>query len=267
MTTPHLHMTVSGGGPPVVLLHGFLASNQYWHECIRLLSENFTVYAPDLLGFGDSPKPRRARYDYAQHLEALQLSLRTVGPSGPFTLIGHSMGALLAARYTVTFPHMVERLILFNPPLLKDSNEATRTYKTTNVIYRLGLTAGLHRIVWPAYRVAAYTNMLNSTAQEQTRPFDDYLFKHTAASRYRSFRRIIIQNTILADLSQTAIPTLLVNGNQDRPIYQRNAIALDHTGNITVTTVSGDHHVPLRQPGKTVGLITDFTLPAVSFRK
>jgi len=45
---------VTGGGPPVVLVHGWLSSSRIWDQLAGRLAQRFTVYTLDLSGFGDS---------------------------------------------------------------------------------------------------------------------------------------------------------------------------------------------------------------------
>src|SRR5918911_2770847 len=48
---------VTGGGPPVVLVHGWLTSGRIWEQLAGRLAQRFTVYTLDLSGFGESDKP------------------------------------------------------------------------------------------------------------------------------------------------------------------------------------------------------------------
>ena len=48
---------VIGGGPPVVLVHGWLSSSRIWEPLATRLAQRFTVYSLDLVGFGESDKP------------------------------------------------------------------------------------------------------------------------------------------------------------------------------------------------------------------
>ena len=47
----------AGGGPPLLLLHGFPQTNYMWHKVAPRLARHFTVVAADLRGYGDSGKP------------------------------------------------------------------------------------------------------------------------------------------------------------------------------------------------------------------
>lgn len=53
-----MHYVTAGQGEPLLLIHGTPKTHYYWYKLIPLLSEHFTVIAPDLRGFGDTDKPK-----------------------------------------------------------------------------------------------------------------------------------------------------------------------------------------------------------------
>lgn len=258
MSTPPLHYrTYGSGAQTIVLLHGFLASGRYWQDCATSLSQHYTVVAVDLLGFGASPKPRRNPYGYAQHISAIRHTLQAAGVQRPYVLAGHSMGALLALRLAALYPQYVRMLMLFNPPLLANAGEARQTYHGDSLVYRLGLTAVVHRLVWPLYRFGTHARLLGSSLSQETEPFKEYLFQHTAVSRYRSFNQLIVHSRALQDLADLHRPALIVHGSHDRAVYRRNAAGLTGSAHVSSIVVPGDHHLPLRQPEMCAELISD----------
>jgi len=105
-----------GSGPPLVLLHGVGSSARCWGDLLPL-ADYYRVLAPDLLGFGRSPQPRGATYSPDEHLAAVHATL-AARAGGPFALIGHSMGSVLALHYAARFPADVRCLVLIALPLL-----------------------------------------------------------------------------------------------------------------------------------------------------
>ena len=74
------------------------------------LAQRFTVIAPDLLGHGESDKPR-ADYSLAAFANGMR-DLLAVLAIERVTLVGHSLGGGIAAQFSYQYPHMVERLVL-----------------------------------------------------------------------------------------------------------------------------------------------------------
>jgi pimeloyl-ACP methyl ester carboxylesterase len=106
-------------GKAVLLLHGKNFFGAYWEETIRFLSRNgFRVIVPDQIGFGKSSKPN---IHYSFHLLASNTKklLDTLGIK-EVSIVGHSMGGMLATRFTLMYPQMVTHLILENPIGLED---------------------------------------------------------------------------------------------------------------------------------------------------
>lgn len=99
------------GGPTVVLLHGLASSSATWLPVLPLLGRHAHVVAPDLLGHGESAKPRTGDYSlgaYAAGLRDLLLALRV----DRATVVGHSFGGGVAMQFAYQFPELTERLVL-----------------------------------------------------------------------------------------------------------------------------------------------------------
>jgi pimeloyl-ACP methyl ester carboxylesterase len=112
--------TVRPNGRTVVLLHGKNFSGAYWEPTMRaLVAEGFRVVVPDQIGFGKSSKP--AAFQFSFHLLAdVTGALLDFLRIDRFTVVGHSMGGMLATRLALMFPERVERLVLVNPIGLED---------------------------------------------------------------------------------------------------------------------------------------------------
>jgi pimeloyl-ACP methyl ester carboxylesterase len=99
-----------GSGPVVLLIHGITGSSQTWEDVIPFLSERHTVLAPDLLGHGDSAKPR-GDYSLGAYASGIRDLMQAVGHERA-TVVGHSLGGGVAMQMAYQFPEMVERLVL-----------------------------------------------------------------------------------------------------------------------------------------------------------
>jgi len=106
MTGP-LHHTVTGDGPPVLLLHGWPQSSHAWRRVAALLPGH-RIVTVDLRGFGDSPKPR-AGYDAATMADDLHAVVTALGLS-EVTVVGHDWGAVFAYALAASHPGTVRAL-------------------------------------------------------------------------------------------------------------------------------------------------------------
>ncbi len=107
-------------GHTVVLLHGKNFSGAYWAPTIRALAAaGYRVIAPDQIGFGKSPKPRRFQYTFPQLAHLTRTLLDKLGVKTA-AVVGHSMGGMLGVRFALQYPDRVERLVLVNPIGLED---------------------------------------------------------------------------------------------------------------------------------------------------
>jgi pimeloyl-ACP methyl ester carboxylesterase len=99
-----------GEGPPLVLIHGITSSSRTWRSVTPALAEHYTVIAPDLLGHGQSAKPRG---DYSLGAYASGVRDLLVALDVPrATVVGHSLGGGIAMQFAYQFPERVERLVL-----------------------------------------------------------------------------------------------------------------------------------------------------------
>lgn len=113
----HIRSSVSSHSenqPPLLLLHGFGSALTQWHENLLPLSRSRSVYALDLVGFGASEKAA-AHYNVGFWVEQVYEFWRTF-MGRPIVLVGHSLGALVALTAAVTYPEMVQSLVLMTLP-------------------------------------------------------------------------------------------------------------------------------------------------------
>ena len=100
----------AGSGPPLLLLHGIANSSETWERVAPLLSERFTLIAPDLLGHGDSATPR-GDYSLGAHASGARDVVTALGHER-VTVVGHSLGGGIAMQFAYQFPERAERLVL-----------------------------------------------------------------------------------------------------------------------------------------------------------
>lgn len=112
-----VHYEVLGRGRPVILLHGWLGSWRYWVPAMQHLSMKYRVYALDLWGFGDSAR-NPARYHFAAQASLVTEFMAQLGIVKA-ALVGHDLGAAIAAHLAVKHADRVPRLLTVCPPLFE----------------------------------------------------------------------------------------------------------------------------------------------------
>src|SRR5919112_1093856 len=105
-----IRYSVTVGGPPVLLVHGWLSSSGVWRRLAGRLAQRFTVYTVDLTGFGDSDKPI-SRYGIRYGSRLLYAFCAHFGLSRA-AVIGHGIGGTMAVKLAADHPDVVGRLIL-----------------------------------------------------------------------------------------------------------------------------------------------------------
>ena len=99
-----------GSGPPVVLIHGMVNSSRHWESVALRLADRYHVIAPDLLGHGDSARPR-GDYSLGAHAASIRDLLAAIGVDRA-SVVGHSLGGGVAMQFFWQFPQRTERLAL-----------------------------------------------------------------------------------------------------------------------------------------------------------
>lgn len=250
MTAPALFARTWGEGPPVVLLHGLGASSRYW-ETLAEASCGYAGVAPDLLGFGRSPKPPDATYDAACHLEAL---LPLLSPGA--VVVAHSTGAILAAALAAAHPDAVRALLLLGLPAFGDEVAARREVGRLGLLARLTVDGNpLARTLCMAMcRLRPLATAIAPLLMRDLPPSiaaDGAL--HTWASYHRTLERVVLAHRVADDLRLAEVPVTLLHGEADRtaPVRYVSALAEELRGAgvaAELQVVDGDHHLAVRRP-------------------
>ena len=123
----------AGEGPLVVLIHGITGRSDQWSPAIDHLATEHRVLAPDLLGHGESAKPR-GDYSLGAYASAVRDTIVALGHDRA-TIVGHSLGGGIAMQFAYQFPERCERLVLVSSgglgrevhPLLRASWQGRNT--------------------------------------------------------------------------------------------------------------------------------------------
>jgi pimeloyl-ACP methyl ester carboxylesterase len=206
-----VHYYTAGHGEPLVVIHGGGGDARTWGKNIIELSEKYTVYAPDLPGYGGS-QPLDGNY-YIPELSRFLGSFASNLGLEKFYLVGHSMGGGVALDYALKSPQKIKKLVLVSS-LCLDREIAfwVRLLSIRALLRSLGaLTIGvLKSIKWLAEHLnpAEFIMPLSPASM-------------TVGGNISTIRQ---QSVVLKDrLAEVAVPTLLVWGAKDPIVPVRQA--------------------------------------------
>ena len=133
-----LHYVETGNprGPVLLFLHGITGSRRYWQKKVRPLGSDHRIIIPDLLGFGLSPKPH-LEYTIEVYRDSVRGFVEEIGlASRPLTIVGHSLGGLIALEYAARHGSHVRRMILLSLPRFSDPGTAHALFWKGSPHYR-----------------------------------------------------------------------------------------------------------------------------------
>ena len=235
---PKLHVAVDqGAGHSVVFLHGLASTSATFDLVVPLLTPTHRVISLDLLGFGGSPAPSTASYTLEEHVAAVESTLRSLKISGRITLVGHSLGSLIAARYAARNPSLLSHLILVSPP-----------------IYLPGETVldPLERFQMEAYRKLHSFMRTNRSFTEAAARAASLLVPmkgglEVTEKNWRavslSLANCIEKQTAVTDLAQVRVPVDAIWGTRDPFMAPAGLRLIERMRGVASTKVDGADHV------------------------
>jgi pimeloyl-ACP methyl ester carboxylesterase len=105
-----IHYLTGGRGEPLIIVHGGSGGAKAWRKNIAALSRQYTVYVPDLPGFGSS-QSMESPYYIPEMVDFVDNFTDSLGLHN-FYLMGHSFGGGIALHYTLQHPEKIRKLVL-----------------------------------------------------------------------------------------------------------------------------------------------------------
>jgi pimeloyl-ACP methyl ester carboxylesterase len=223
----------AGQGPVVLFVHGMAGSSATWNRVLPALAQHFTVVAPDLLGHGESGKPRRGEYALGAHANVLRDLLHVLGHERA-TFVGQSLGGGVAMQLAYQYPERCERLVLVGSGGLgREVNLLLRALTLPGADYVIPLVC-TPTVRDAGNRVAASLSRLGLRAapavEEMWRSFTSLADADCRQAFFRTLRAVVDLGgqavTATDRLYLTSqVPALIVWGAQDPFIPVSHAVA------------------------------------------
>jgi pimeloyl-ACP methyl ester carboxylesterase len=210
-----IRYNVIGGGPPVVLVHGWLSSSRIWEQLAGRLAQRFTVYTLDLSGFGESDKPlsgygirngSRLLFAFCAHFGLTRANV-----------IGHDLGGAMAVKLAADHPDVVGRLVVICAPANEDQLDLpTLLWLATvpvigPIIYSLGRAARPVRRLWMRPFVADSDDLTEVIVDDAGRSTPAAVSKTLSISK-----REISRGRLARQARIIKIPLLVLAGEEDQ---------------------------------------------------
>lgn len=216
------------GSRTVLFVHGLASNVHYWYKTIPVLREHYRVLAFDLLGFGASSKPK-VRYDHHFLIQCVKDFLEIMQINS-CVLVGHSMGGGICSEFAVTYPNLVEKLVLVS---------SVGFCRYLPLAYCLVTLPILGELLARPYSLKTAGKFLRNFVYEKRQITDEFVYEihrhHQSPDFFRTFLSVIrnhvnlfgIKNFVLELAVAHSIflkaPTLIVWGEEDRLLPLKNA--------------------------------------------
>ena len=220
-----------GKGEPLLVLHGGNSHAGPWAKNLKELSEKYTVYVPDLPGFGLSQE-MKGRYYITELVEFVRDFAEAVGLES-FYLMGHSLGGGIAASYAIQYPEQVRKLILIDSMCMGYEIAVwVRMLSVPGLVRSIGtgVVGLLKGIKWIAEGMFRSMEVILPVSEAS-------LIIGTSAANLQAQTLVLTKR-----LSEIVAPTLIVWGNKDRIVPVKHAYAIANViPNCQLQIMGGGH--------------------------
>lgn len=248
-----LFYEMAGKGRYLVLVHGGLVDSRLWDDQFKEFAKHYRVIRYDLRGFGRSDYPT-VPFSHVDDLYALLKFLKVERCS----LVGLSLGSMIASDFTLEHPEIVERLILTSPGLRGPTASGNAKARA---VYKLAETEGRDKAIdaWMENDFFATGKQNSPTYEERMRAMlrDNY---KTWGPTPKPIGWQWPKRPTEERLGEIKAPTLLIIGDKDAPSILVNAAVYESkiagARKIVISGVS--HHLVMEKPKEYNRIVLDF---------
>ncbi len=206
-----VHYYTAGEGDPLVVIHGGGGDARSWQRNIGDLATKYTVYAPDLPGYGLT-QPLKGKYYIPELADFVAKFAKTLGLN-KFNLVGHSLGGGIALNLALKIPSHIKKLVLVSSLCLGD--EIAFWLKLISLPTIISLLGTL--FIWGFKLAKWFINHLNLANYVLPLTPDSMKVGVSISDFHR--QRLVLEK----QLSKIKVPTLLVWGARDSVVPVKQA--------------------------------------------
>ena len=222
------YMDVPPAGTPngrtIVLFHGMNFGGFYFGGPIELLrNAGFRVIVPDQIGFGRSSKPI-IPYNFHDMARNSRRLLEALGITR-VSIVGHSMGGMLAARFAASYPDLTERAVLYNPIGLTDPRYQT-PWRTADDAYKATMSQNHDQLYQGFYATIRRYFPTPGAWKPEYEKYVRILYAPTLSSDWPRlamvqaiYRQMPYLDPVVYDWPKIKVKTLVLGGDKDGPNF------------------------------------------------
>ena len=216
---PTTYIQQGNSSTPILLLHGFDSSLLEFRRLLPLLATDNETWAVDLLGFGFTQRLT----DISFGIEAIKTHLHYFWKthiSKPVILVGASMGGATAIDFTLTYPDIVEKLVLIDSagltkqPIVGKFMFPPLDYLATEFLRQPKVRKNISQAAYYDKSFASLDAQICAALHLKCEGWNRALIAFTKSGGYGSF---------LTRLEQIEQPTLIMWGREDRILGTKDA--------------------------------------------
>jgi pimeloyl-ACP methyl ester carboxylesterase len=226
-----IHYQQAGEGPTLLLIHGMGSSCGNWQQNLEHLAQRFRVYAPCILGLGDSGRPIR-EYCFEKYSEAMFNFMDHINLQSTL-IIGHSLGAMLAVQMAASCPERVVGVVLEGCPAWTDEDRERFPIDMASLAYEDGSPK--------PYSLEELKPLYYRPTEEILAEFNKDRLK--PGSWNMAWIRALSAFDIRDAIKKVRVPSLVVFGEAEA-YRQHEQYFLDSIPNVQIVIVSRSAHVP-----------------------
>lgn len=221
----------AGQGEPLLLIHGFPTASWDWHYLWAALAERYQVIACDMLGFGDSAKPRGHAYSLLEQADLQQALLAHLGVDKPLHVLAHDYGDSVAQELLARHQNgrvQLASCVFLNGGLFPETHHPVLVQKL--LLSPIGPLIG--RLFSRKKLAASFAQVFGPHTQPSASELDDFWSLIAANNgpammhrliRYMPERRVNRDRWVAA-MQTTAVPMRVIDGAVD-PISGAHMVA------------------------------------------
>lgn len=238
-----------GTGTPIVLIHGFCGSREYWKDVVPLLKDDYRIIAVDLRGHGETSAETN-EFEIEDMADDVYKLLKRLKVEGVY-LFGHSLGGYITLSFVEQFPEMLKGFSLIHSTAFPDSEEAkTGRLKSVESIESQGMNTFIDGLIPKLFADDGDPDI--ETAKEiGYRTSIDGAIGSLKAMRKRGDRNRVLENA--------NVPVLLIAGGKDKVIAPEKTFSVKGNHHIKEVLLPDSGHMGmLEDPRRVADEIKDF---------